>query len=44
MFKISEEQLKQVLAVLGEVPAKLSFDAIKLLTSLEVIEENIKEE
>ncbi len=39
MFKISEEQLNKVLAVLGEVPSKFSYDAIKLLTSLEKIEE-----
>ena len=44
MFKISVEELNKVLAVLGEVQAKLAYDAIKLLTNLEKLPEEIKEE
>lgn len=39
MFKISEEQLNKVLAVLGEVPSKFSFEVIKILTTLDKVEE-----
>lgn len=39
MFKISQEQLNKVLNLLGEMPAKLSFEVIKELVSLEKLEE-----
>lgn len=43
MFKITEEQLNKVLLVLGEVPSKFSFEVIKILITLEKIEEKDKE-
>ncbi len=33
-FLIKEEQIQTVLGVLGEVPAKLSFNAMSLMVSL----------
>lgn len=39
MFKISEEQVNKVLILLGEMQAKISFEVIKELLSLEKLEE-----
>lgn len=39
MFKISEEQVNKVLNLLGEMQAKISFEVIKELLSLEKLEE-----
>jgi hypothetical protein len=36
-FKITEKQINDILLVLGEIPAKLSFNVIAELRSLPVI-------
>jgi len=43
MYTITQEQLNKLLAVLGEVPAKLSLDAILLIHQI-VAQQVVKEE
>lgn len=38
MYQLSEEQRQMLLKVLGEVPAKLSFEAVATLINLKPIE------
>jgi len=42
MYKITKEQVQSLLNVLVEMPAKMSFNAIVLLNSLEKIEDEKK--